>query len=181
MPSRSRRRTALFRRGRQGLATGVVLVAGAKGGGLAVAHGGPSGFSTSSEPVWVNQDTAGVPGTGERRGDGITDAGAALVLRGSANGLTGTGGKAFTQSTSKVPGTAEKGDRFGAETALVDADGDKRDGLVVGDPDENATSGSVWVFSPMSGGITATGSFSFGPATVGVAATKARFGVSVPG
>ncbi|SDO86411.1 Repeat domain-containing protein [Streptomyces sp. cf386] len=178
-----------------------------KGGALAVVHGGPAGVSTTRKPVWINQDTAGVPGTGERgdgmgsglsiadtNGDGyldvatglpgedlgsITDAGAVLVLRGSANGLTATGVKTFTQNTSAVPGTAEKGDRFGAETALVDADGDKKAGLIVGDPAENAGNGSVWVFSATSGGITAGGSFSFGSATMGLPASGAKFGASL--
>ncbi|MFE7277394.1 VCBS repeat-containing protein [Streptomyces sp. NPDC057623] len=178
-----------------------------RGGALAVVHGGPAGVSTTREPVWINQDTAGVPGTGERgdgmgtglsigdtNGDGyldvatglpgedlggITDAGAVLVLRGGANRLTASGVKAFTQNTSGVPGTAEKGDRFGAETALVDADGDKKSGLVVGDPAENANKGSVWVLSATSGGITAGGSFSFGSATMGLPATGARFGASL--
>ncbi|MFJ8533461.1 FG-GAP-like repeat-containing protein [Streptomyces sp. NPDC093591] len=178
-----------------------------KGGALAVVYGGPNGVSTTRKPVWINQDTAGVPGAGERGDgmgsglsigdtngdgyldvatglpgedfDGLTDAGTVLVLRGSANGLTATGYKAFSQNTSGVPGTAEKLDRFGAETALVDANADKRDGLVVGDPAENADNGSVWVFSATSGGITAGGSFSFGPATMGLPATKAKFGASL--
>jgi hypothetical protein len=178
-----------------------------KGGALGVVYGGPNGVSTTRRPVWINQDTAGVPGAGEHGDgmgsglsigdtdgdgyldvatglpgedfDGITDAGSVLVLRGSANGLTGTGAKSFSQNTSGVPGTAEKPDRFGAETALVDANADKKDGLIVGDPAENANNGSVWVFSATSTGITASGSFSFGSATVGLPATGARFGASL--
>ncbi|MFE2534685.1 hypothetical protein [Streptomyces sp. NPDC059371] len=110
-----------------------------------------------------------------------TDAGSVLVLRGSASGLTGAGATSFTQSTSGVPGTAERLDRFGAETALVDGDGDgdKKDGLVVGDPDENAGNGAAWTFSAASGGITARGSASFGGATLGLATTGSRFGRSL--
>ncbi|MDF3143082.1 MULTISPECIES: FG-GAP-like repeat-containing protein [unclassified Streptomyces] len=178
-----------------------------RGGGLAVVYGGPGGVSTTRKPVWINQDTAGVPGAAEQGDgmgsglsigdtngdgyldvatglpgedfDGLTDAGTVLVLRGSANGLTATGYKSFSQNTSGVPGTAEKLDRFGAETALVDANADNRDGLVVGDPAENANNGSVWVFSATSGGITAGGSFSFGSATMGLPATGAEFGASL--
>ncbi|MBT2419898.1 FG-GAP repeat protein [Streptomyces sp. ISL-22] len=178
-----------------------------RGGGLAVVYGGPDGVSTTRKPVWINQDTAGVPGSaehgdgmgsglsvGDTNGDGyldvatglpgedlgaLTDAGSVLVLRGSANGLTATGIKSFTQNTSGVPGTAEKLDRFGEQTALVDANGDKKDGLVVGAPAENAGNGSVWVFSSASGGVTASGSFSFGPTTMGLRAAGARFGASV--
>lgn len=178
-----------------------------RGGGLAVVYGGPGGVSTIRKPVWINQDTAGVPGASEQGDgmgsglsigdtdgdgyldvatglpgedfDGITDAGTVLVLRGSANGLTASGYKSFSQNTSGVPGTAEKGDRFGTENALVDADGDKKDGLIVGDPAENADNGSVWVFSATSGGITAGGSFSFGSATMGLPGTAAEFGASL--
>ncbi|MFE9018794.1 FG-GAP-like repeat-containing protein [Streptomyces sp. NPDC007808] len=177
------------------------------GGSLTVVHGGPAGFSTTRKPVVINQATTGVPGTaeqgdgmgsglsvGDTNGDGyldvatglpgedlngVTDAGAVLVLRGSANGLTGSGSKVFTQNTSGVPGTAEKGDKFGAQTALVDADGDKKDGLVVGAPAENAGNGSVWVFRATSSGITASGSFSFGPTTMGIPAAGAGFGSSL--
>lgn len=178
-----------------------------KGGALGVVYGGPNGISTTRKPVWINQDTAGVPGAGERGdrmgtalsigdtdGDGyqdlatglpgedlgtLQDAGSVLVLRGGANGLTGTGAKAFSQNTAKVPGTAEIVDCFGMATALVDADGDRKHGLVVGDPAENNGNGSVWVFSTTSGGITANGSFTFGGATVGAPATGARFGAAL--
>jgi FG-GAP repeat len=40
-------------------------------------------------------------------------AGAVSVLYGSAGGLTTTGGQLFTQNSAGVPGTAERGDRFG--------------------------------------------------------------------
>ncbi|MEU7335660.1 integrin alpha [Streptomyces sp. NPDC007074] len=178
-----------------------------KGGAIAVVYGGRNGVSTTRKPVWINQDTAGVPGVGEwgdgmgaglsigdtngdgypdvatglpgEDFDGLTDAGTVLVLRGSATGLTTTGIKSFSQNTAGVPGTAEKLDRFGGETALVDANGDKKDGLVVGDWPENANSGAAWVFSAASSGITASGSFSFGPSTMGLPAAGALFGESV--
>ncbi|MET7377567.1 VCBS repeat-containing protein [Streptomyces sp. NPDC005526] len=178
-----------------------------RGGALGVVYGGPGGVSTTRKPVWVNQDTSGVPGAGEygdgmgsalsigdTDGDGyqdvatglpgedlggVTDAGSVLVLRGSANGLTGTGAKAFSQDTAGVPGAAEKADRFGAETALGDTDGDRKDSLAVGDPAENAGNGAAWVFSATSSGTSATGSFSFGPVTMGLPATGARFGASL--
>jgi len=178
-----------------------------KGGAIAVVHGGPNGVSTTRKPVWINQDTAGVPGVGEWRDgmgsglsigdtngdgypdvvtglpgedfDGLTDAGTVLVLRGGATGLTGTGAKVFSQNTAGVPGTAEKLDRFGSETALVDANSDKKNSMVVGDPAENANNGAAWVFSATSSGITASGSFSFGPSTMGLPAAGALFGASV--
>ncbi|WP_263972046.1 FG-GAP repeat domain-containing protein, partial [Streptomyces resistomycificus] len=157
-----------------------------RGGALGVVYGGPDGVSRTREPVWINQDTPGVPGAGEYQDgmgsglsiadtngdgyldvatglpgedfDGLTDAGSVLVLRGSAGGLTGTGARSFSQNTGGVPGAAEKADRFGTQTALVDADADRTSGLVVGDPAENAGNGSVWVFAATSAGVTASGS-----------------------
>lgn len=178
-----------------------------EGGALAVVHGGPAGVSTTRKPVWINQDTAGVPGAGEHGDgmgsglslgdtngdgyldvatgvpsedfDGLTNAGTVLVLRGSANGVTTTGVKSFSQKTSGVPGTAEAQDRFGEKTTLVDGNGDKKHGLVVGDPAENFNIGAAWVFSATSSGITASGSFSFGPSTMGLTPTGARFGAAL--
>ncbi|MBT2507711.1 FG-GAP repeat protein [Streptomyces sp. ISL-98] len=178
-----------------------------KGGAVAAVYGGPGGLSTTRKPVWINQATTGVPGTAERgdgmgsamsigdtNGDGYPDvatglpgedldsvlnAGSVLVLKGGASGLTGSGAKVFSQRTSGVPGTAESQDRFASETALADGDGDKKYGLVVGDPDENAGKGAVWVFAANSTGITTTGSFSFGGATLGAPSTAARFGASL--
>ncbi|QIJ62637.1 FG-GAP-like repeat-containing protein [Streptomyces sp. JB150] len=178
-----------------------------KGGALIVTYGGPNGVSTTRKPVYLNQDTPGVPGVGEWRDgmgtalsiadtdgdgyqdvvtglpgedfDGLTDAGSVLVLRGSANGLTGTGAKVFSQNTAGVPGTAEKGDRFGAETALSDPDRNKRHSLVAAAPAENAGNGSVWHVPATSTGITASGSLTFGGATLGAPSAGARFGASL--
>ncbi|MER6342993.1 VCBS repeat-containing protein [Streptomyces sp. NPDC001595] len=178
-----------------------------KGGAVGVVYGGPNGVSTTRKPVWINQDTAGVPGAGEWSDgmgsglsvadidgdgyqdvttglpgedfDGLTDAGSVLVLRGSAQGLTGTGAKVFSQNTAGVPGAAESGDRFGATTALVDPDQNKRHQLVVGDPAENANNGAVWVFAATSTGITATGATTFGATTMGAPVTGSAFGGSL--
>ncbi|MEW2130645.1 FG-GAP-like repeat-containing protein [Streptomyces sp. NPDC005435] len=174
-----------------------------KGGAIGVVYGGPSGVSTKLKPVWISQDTAGVPGVGEgydgmgtgvsigdtngdgyndvatgvpgETYDGIAQAGTVLVLRGSAKGLTGTGAKSFGQNTPGIPGVAEKGDMFGTSTALVDANGDKKAEFIVGDPAENASNGSVWVLP----GTSATGAFSFGSATAGLPATKSLFGTAL--
>ncbi|WP_432176990.1 hypothetical protein [Streptomyces sp. Tue6028] len=78
-----------------------------------------------------------------------------------------------------MPGTAEKGDRFGLATVLVDADADHKAGLVVGDPGENASSASMWAFAAGSGGIPANGSFSFEATTAGLPNHQAEFGESL--
>ncbi|MFD5721642.1 FG-GAP repeat protein [Streptomyces sp. NPDC127036] len=80
----------------------------------------------------------------------VKDAGGYVTLNGTDHGLYG--GLARSQSTANMPGTAEAGDRFGAQVA----DGDyNRDGLgdtAVSAPGENGgepRSGGVW-FVPSS-------------------------------
>ncbi|MET9850246.1 FG-GAP repeat protein [Streptomyces ossamyceticus] len=80
----------------------------------------------------------------------VKDAGGYVVMNGTEKGLYG--GLARSQSTPNMPGTAEAGDRFGAQVAVGDYN---RDGLwdtAVSAPGENAgdpRSGGVW-FVPTS-------------------------------
>jgi hypothetical protein len=79
----------------------------------------------------------GVPG--DFNGDGYKDAvlpapgadvsgkqgaGAVVVLYGSQSGLSAGNRKTITQNTAGVPGTAERGDGFGATTATADLNRD---------------------------------------------------------
>lgn len=173
------------------------------GGRVAFIPGSASG-PVGTKAMYVNQDSAGVPGAAERSDgfgsdisvadvngdgyadvstgvpgedfDGLSNAGGVIVLRGGANGLTGTGATGVNQDTAGVPGAAETGDAFGRTTHLVDGDGDGRAELVVGAPGENANSGSVWVFASTSAGVTPTGSFTFGAGTLGTVAANAKLG-----
>ncbi|MGW7262171.1 FG-GAP repeat protein [Streptomyces sp. NPDC054842] len=80
----------------------------------------------------------------------VKDAGGYVTVNGTEHGLYG--GLARSQSTPNMPGTAEAGDRFGAQVAVGDYN---RDGLwdtAVSAPGENAgdpRSGGVW-FAPSS-------------------------------
>ncbi|MDT0489925.1 FG-GAP-like repeat-containing protein [Streptomyces sp. NPDC012600] len=167
---------------------------GGPGGAVTVTYGSAAGLSTRT-PVRITQSTAKVPGTakkgdrfgwslsaGDTNGDGYadiavgvpgkdvagkTDAGAVVVLRGSAKGLTGTGSKGFTQNTAKVPDTSEARDQFGSSVRLTDSNKDRRAELVVGAYAENNGAGAVWLFKTTKSGITATGSTTFGAAGVG--------------
>lgn len=180
-----------------------------KGGALGIAYGGPNGQSTTIAPVWINQDTAGVPGVGEFgdgmgtsvavgdvNGDGyadvvtgvsgedfsgLTNAGSFLMLRGSAKGLTGTGSQVFSQDSAGLPGASENQDRFGSQIAVIPATGSDRAQVAVGDPDENAGNGAVWVLHGTSTGLTGTGTANFGSATMGAPATGALFSASLSG
>lgn len=176
---------------------------GGLGGAITVTYGSAAGLSTRT-PVRITQDTTAVPGTakkGDRFGwslaagdtnrDGYADiaigapaeatgskraTGTVTVLRGSAKGLTGTGSKSFTQDTAGVPGAAEANDQFGSSVELTDSNNDGRAELIAGAFAENGGAGSVWLFKSGTSGVTATGSTSFGAASVGGPSGLSYFG-----
>ncbi|MEU1199905.1 esterase [Streptomyces sp. NPDC005813] len=156
--------------------------------------------------VWA-QYTAGVPGTAELGdgfgadvsladvdGDGyadlavgtpgedigtVRDAGAVVVLRGTARGLTATGAASFHQNSAGVPGTVEKGDRFGGQVRFVDTNGDGRCELLAAAPGENTGDGVAWLLPASAGGIVTHGSWSYGGASLAAPGTDARFGTAI--
>ncbi|MCF3121133.1 FG-GAP repeat protein [Streptomyces arenae] len=175
------------------------------GGLVGVRYGTPDGLV--DEAKWWTQDSAGVPGTAERgdgwgadlsvadtNGDGyadvaigapgedigtVADAGAVWVLRGGEYGLTATGAKSFDQDSANIPGVPEKGDKWGAQVRLTDPNRDGRFGLLAAAPGENAGDGVVWVLSAGSGGVTASGSWTYGAASLGAPGTGAAFGAAI--
>ncbi|MGA5473862.1 FG-GAP and VCBS repeat-containing protein [Streptomyces arboris] len=181
---------------------------GGPGGAVTVTYGSAAGLSTRT-PVRITQATAGVPGSatkgdhfgwslsaGDTNGDGYpdiavgvpakdvsgkTDAGAVVVLRGSAKGLTGTGAKSFTQNTAGVPGNAEARDQFGASVRLTDSNRDGRAELIVGASAENKGEGGVWLFKTGKSGITATGATNFAAGSVGGPKGLSYFGEVLAG
>ncbi|MFJ8884566.1 FG-GAP repeat protein [Streptomyces sp. NPDC102402] len=156
--------------------------------------------------VW-SQDTAGVPGTaelgdgfgadvslGDVDGDGradlavgvpgedigaVADAGGVRVLPGSHTGLTATGAKSFDQDSPGVPGSAEKGDRWGGQVRLADTDADGRSELLAAAPGENTSDGVVWWLAASTAGTVSTGSWSYGGGSLGASGTDALFGASI--
>jgi hypothetical protein len=123
--------------------------------------------STLADPQVIDQDTAGVPDSGESddrfgwslaigdvNGDGKGDlaigasgedietadangAGAVTVLRGSPTGITTKGAKWINQDTAGIPDTSEVADLFGYAVSLHDDTGDGRADLVIGAEQES--------------------------------------------
>ena len=165
---------------------------------LEILYGTTTGPATTA-PLVIDQDTPGVPwvqgvdkffgealavgdvngdgygdilaGTPGQFVDGVLDAGSFAVVPGGPNGPTGAGTKAFSQNSANVPGSAEKQDQFGAGVDLIDGNGDGRAEAVVGAFGEDGGS-NVWVFPATSAGVTAKGSFAFGPRAFGLSDTQ---------
>ena len=178
------------------------------GGELTVWYGGPEGVDPAQTPTVLRQDVGGVPGSGEPEdafgaalgvgdtdGDGYADvvvgvpgedvgeaqdAGAIVLLRGSADGLTGEGARGLHQNSAGVSGAAEYLDLFGAQTRLADFDRDGLADLAVGAPGENEE-GCVWLARGSAGtGITTTGSFGVcASAVAGLTPYGAGFGAVI--
>lgn len=181
-----------------------------RGGEIQVLYGSAQGIKPDQKPKTIDQDTAGVPGTGEdgdefgmslsvgdTDGDKYADvlvgapgeavgsvkgAGQATLLRGSASGLTTSGSLSCTQNTSGVPGSAETADRFGAATHLIDVTKDGRAELMVGVPGENSD-GLLWTARGTSTGPSAGGSTAISGTNAGVKYrySEAEFGAALPG
>jgi hypothetical protein len=150
-----------------------------KGGEIQVLYGSAQGITPEQKPKVFWQDTAGVPGTAEYTdmfgqslsvsdvdADGYADvlvgspneavgthegAGTAVLLRGSATGLTTAKAAGYTQDTAGVPGAVETGDQFGAAVHLADLNKDGKAETVVAAPTENSD-GCVWVARGSSSG-----------------------------
>lgn len=101
----------------------------------------------------------GVPG---RTVGGNSNAGAVIVLYGSAAGLSGAGAQLWHQNVSGIEDVAETGDHFGASLAWGDLNGDEFTDVVVGVPDEDfgvslTDDGVVQILYGSAAGLTSAG------------------------
>ena len=103
------------------------------------------------------------------------DAGAVIVLSGSAGGLSGSGGRVFRQGAGGVAGRSELGDRFAHALAAGDFDNDGFADLAAGAPLEDigtvSDAGAINVLYGSAGGLTAAGNQQFWQGAGGVAGT----------
>jgi FG-GAP repeat len=108
----------------------------------------------------------------------VESAGAVNVIYGSSGGLTAAGNQRWTQNSSGVVGTAERGDSFGSALATGDFDGDGFADLAVGVPSEAVgaveSAGAVNVIYGSSGGLTAPGNQRWTQNSSGVVGTAER-------
>ena len=156
--------------------------------GVVVSLAGRAGGLSTAGIRMLSQDTAGVPGadegedrfghavaagdiTGDGRADLLVgvpgenlgtdvDAGAAVVLRGSGSGLTGTGSQVWNEDSGAVAGASETGDRFGEALSLLNLNGrggwdavTAAPGEKIGGDPSGVKAGLVTTFTATSGGL----------------------------
>ncbi|MFJ1605552.1 FG-GAP and VCBS repeat-containing protein [Streptomyces sp. NPDC088253] len=133
------------------------------------------GLLTFSAATATAADSTKVP-QADFNGDGIGDvafsaqgayvsgqkaAGQLVVLYGTHSGVSAAKRSTLSQNTAGVPGTAEAGDAFGAETAYADFNGDGYDDLAVSSPHEkfgnDADAGGLAVLWGSPSGLTGKG------------------------
>ncbi len=117
-------------------------------------------------------------------GTPLTDSGAVDVIFGNSTGLDITRTQCFDQDTTGISGFAESGDRFGSVLISGDLNGDGRDELIIGTPNEaigSATdSGVVQVLLGASGGLTTIGQMFIEPLDFGATSMPGeKFGASI--
>ncbi|MFC8132013.1 FG-GAP repeat protein [Streptomyces sp. NPDC057302] len=177
-----------------------------KGGTVYVVKGNANGPYGESQAI--TQDTAGVPGGGEKGDsfgseldlgdingdghldlvvgtpgedlDGVADAGSVTVIYGAADGsgLSTQGAALYSQDTPGVPNANEKHDFFGSDVHVDDLNADGRGDVIVGAQGENGENGAFYILDALPDGRLAGTSGTY-TSTVGISATgTARLGTN---
>jgi hypothetical protein len=183
---------------------------GSLGGKVVVIRGSEGGPVNGDAPMAeLTQDSPGVPGADEERdnfggsvsiddtnGDGFgdlaigvgfedigttEDAGAAILMNGSASGVSRTGARTVTQNTAGVPGTAEATDYFGSETLLADVTGDGHAEFTITAGFEDEGIGAITALRGSATGPVTEGARTFGPGSLGQTRSYGAFGANLIG
>ncbi|MFD5946358.1 FG-GAP repeat protein [Streptomyces collinus] len=182
---------------------------GSLGGRVVVIRGSEGGPVNGDAPMAdLTQDSPGVPGADEERdnfggsvsigdtnGDGYgdlvgvgfedigttEDAGAAILMNGSASGVSRTGARTVTQNTAGVPGTAEATDYFGSETLLADVTRDGHAEFTITASFEDEGIGAVTALRGSATGPVTDGARTFGPGSLGQTRSYGAFGANLIG
>ncbi|WP_128379070.1 FG-GAP-like repeat-containing protein [Streptomyces cavernae] len=119
---------------------------------------------------------AGAPNEDITR-DGVNraNAGSAILVKGTASGLTGSGAVVVSQDTSGVPGSTETDDRFGSAVSLTDLSGYGRADLTFGADGEDAGDGILAYVPSNSTGLGFSQTLLISKSTLGTP-TGARLG-----
>ena len=157
-------------------------------GAVNVLYGSASGLTSAGNQLWT-QNLPGVPGSvggghafgralaaGDFNGDGKSDlaigepgmnvnshagAGGAVILYGSASGLTSSGSSLFNQDSRGIHGVAADGDAAGRSLIAGDFGGGPEQDLAIGNPFDDvsgvADAGSVNVLYGSGSGLSSAG------------------------
>jgi hypothetical protein len=115
-----------------------------------------------------------------RSGTSETDAGDAVLLRGTASGLTGTGSAAYSEDTSGIPGSTEKNDDFGSAVVLHDLSGWARADIAIGASGEDSGDGTILQLDAGSTGISIASATYYTRSLLGTPAGTHLGGVLIP-
>ncbi len=110
-----------------------------------------------------------------RSGTNQTNAGLALLLKGTSTGLTGSGALSFHQDTSGITGWTEANDKFGSSVVLQDLSGWGRADLAIGAEGENSYDGTLLQLDSGSSGVSTSTGVYYGREILGTP-TGARLG-----
>ncbi|QNE75440.1 hypothetical protein F0344_13160 [Streptomyces finlayi] len=123
---------------------------------------------------------AGLPGEDlTRSGASRTNAGAALMVRGTASGPTSSGAVVISQDTPDIPGVTETDDRLGSSVSLADLTGDTRADMALGADGEDSENGTVLQLDNIAGkGILPSSGYYYGTYQLG-APKGVRIGLNV--
>ncbi|MEU1316297.1 FG-GAP repeat protein [Streptomyces tibetensis] len=109
------------------------------------------------------------------------DAGAAILMNGSATGVSRTGARTVTQNTAGVPGTAEAIDYFGSDALLADVSKDGHAEFTVTATFEDEGIGAITALRGSSTGPVTDGAHTFGPGSLAQTRSYGAFGAGLIG